>query len=120
MFFILRMSLRLLAVLALAANASWSVAVAADPNAAKVAAGQAIAQEHCARCHGIGRTDESPREDAPPFQRLHERYPVEHLAEAFAEGIVVGHTDMPEFAFQEDEIESLLAYLKSLEHQPGE
>jgi cytochrome c len=83
----------------------------------QVELGRSIAQEHCARCHGVGRTDESPLEQAPPFRRLHERYPVEQLAEAFAEGIVVGHTEMPPFAFKPAEVQALLAYLKSLERQ---
>jgi hypothetical protein len=42
------------------------------------------------------------------------RYPVEYLAEALAEGIVSGHPDMPEFVFQPDEINAILAYLDSL------
>jgi hypothetical protein len=52
--------------------------------------------------------------EAPPFRKLPERYPVEHLAEAFAEGIVVGHPAMPQFAFEPPEIDALLSYLRSL------
>ena len=36
---------------------------------------------------------------APPFRLLPQRYPVEHLAEALAEGIVTGHPAMPQFKF---------------------
>jgi len=39
---------------------------------------------------------------------------VEHLAESLAEGIVVGHNDMPEFLFEPDDVEALLAYIASL------
>lgn len=78
-------------------------------------AGRDLAHDKCARCHGVGRTDDSPRAEAPPFRRLHERYPVEQLEEAFAEGIVVGHMEMPAFELQPREIAALLAYLKSLE-----
>jgi cytochrome c len=81
----------------------------------RVEAGRDIAQTHCARCHGIGRADESALEMAPPFRRLHDRYPVEQLAEALAEGIVVGHKEMPPFEFSPDDIQALLAYLKSLD-----
>lgn len=80
-----------------------------------VEAGRDFALAQCSRCHGVGRLDESPLEQAPPFRRLHERYPIEQLAEAFAEGIVVGHTEMPAFELQPREIEALVAYLKSLE-----
>lgn len=89
--------------------------VVAKQDESLVEAGQNIAQENCARCHAIGRLGDSPRDEAPPFRRLHERYEVDDLAEAFAEGIVVGHTDMPPFAFDQEQIEALLAYLKSLE-----
>ena len=34
---------------------------------------------------------------APPFRALHERYPVENLSEALAEGIRTGHPEMPQF-----------------------
>jgi cytochrome c len=51
---------------------------------------------------------------APPFRDLPKRYPVDHLAEALAEGIVTGHPAMPEFTFTPREIEALLSYLSSL------
>jgi cytochrome c len=77
--------------------------------------GKIIAQERCANCHAIGPEGESPREEAPPFRQLHYRYPVEHLAEALAEGIDVGHEAMPEFVLEPREIDALIAYLKTLE-----
>jgi len=83
--------------------------------AALLEAGRDLVHRQCARCHGVGRMDDSPLPAAPPFRRLHERYPVEQLAEALAEGIVVGHAEMPAFELQPHEIAGLLAYLKSLE-----
>lgn len=77
--------------------------------------GKAIAEANCASCHAIGTSSESPHADAPPFRILSERYPVDSLQEALAEGIVVGHADMPEFRFEPDEIEALLAYMKSVQ-----
>ena len=82
---------------------------------ARVEMGEALAQAQCARCHAVGFFGESPLDQAPPFRRLHERYPIEQLAEAFAEGIVVDHTEMPAFELQPREIDALLAYLGSLE-----
>jgi mono/diheme cytochrome c family protein len=76
--------------------------------------GRAIAQASCAGCHAIGPKGMSPMAEAPPFRELHKRYPVEHLAEAFAEGIVVGHPAMPQFEFAPPEIDALLGYLQSL------
>jgi hypothetical protein len=45
---------------------------------------------------------------------LPQRYPVDHLAEALAEGIVVGHPMMPQFTFDPPEIDALLTYIESL------
>jgi hypothetical protein len=42
-------------------------------------------------------------------------YPPETLEEALAEGIMVGHDDMPAFEFTADQVEQLIAFLKSLE-----
>lgn len=86
-------------------------ATAADQTRSR---GRAIAETKCARCHAIGARGESPMALAPPFRKLHERYPVEFLAEALAEGIVVGHPAMPEFRFAPADIDALLTYLQSL------
>ncbi len=87
----------------------------ATARAADVARGQMIIELYCARCHATGATGESALKMAPPFRFLSQRYPIENLAEAFAEGIVTGHPDMPEFQFLPDEIDSILGYLKSLQ-----
>ena len=94
------------------------VAAASAALSYEVERGRAFAQRHCATCHAIGPTGESPYSPAPPFRTLHERYDVEALAEALAEGIVVGHggaRQMPQFVLSPAEIDDLLAYLKSLE-----
>ncbi len=80
--------------------------------------GRAIAQARCASCHAIGTKGKSPMSEAPPFRELPKRYPVEHLAEALAEGIVVGHPAMPQFVFDPPEIDALLSYLRSLAPRP--
>jgi cytochrome c len=76
--------------------------------------GQAIAQKHCARCHAVEDVGDSPMGLAPPFRDLSKRYPVEHLAEALAEGIVTGHPAMPRFTFEPREIDALLTFIGSL------
>src|SRR3954465_10020974 len=78
-------------------------------------AGQRLVKANCARCHAVGRAGDSPLRIAPPFRTLHTRYPVENLAEALAEGITVGHPAMPEFRLDPDQIDNLIAYLKTLE-----
>jgi mono/diheme cytochrome c family protein len=104
----------LLIGLALAAG----VVQAAPVSTMEIERGRAYAQRHCATCHAIGRTGSSPYAPAPPFRTLHERYDVEALAEALAEGMIVGHSgarQMPQFVLSPAEIDDLLAYLKSLE-----
>ena len=90
-------------------------ALAATP----VERGKMFVQQNCARCHAIGATGSSPYAPAPPFRTLHERYDVGDLAEAFAERIIV-HTDrgdkqMPQFMLQPDQIDDLIAYLRSIQ-----
>ena len=81
------------------------------------ARGHAFVKVHCSSCHAVGRSGRSPYRPAPPFRTLNAKYDVEGLAEAFAEGIIVGHKgdrQMPEFVLQPGEIDDLIAYLKSL------
>lgn len=87
----------------------------ADDGEDPIARGGALATERCADCHAVGRTGASPLAEAPPFRDLHLRYPVEHLAEALAEGIAVGHPAMPQFVLEPHEVEALILYLQSLE-----
>lgn len=77
-------------------------------------AGNELAETHCARCHAIGETGDSPLAAAPPFRVIAKRYPAESLAESFAEGITVGHKDMPEFVFSADEVGALVEYFDAL------
>ena len=56
--------------------------------------GRSYAMSHCSRCHAIERTGQSPFQPAPPFRTLHQRYPIETLGEALAEGINTGHPAM--------------------------
>lgn len=92
-----------------------SFAVAACAGTDEAGRGLAFVNENCATCHAVGPAGQSPIPDAPPFRTLHERYPVEFLAEALAEGIIAGHPDMPQFVLTPDEIDDVLAYLESIQ-----
>ena len=96
-----------LAMLVVATSAAFGQSGAADR-------GRGLAERLCARCHAIGPSGESPHEQAPPFRELAARYDVWQLEEAFAEGIVVGHPDMPAYELAPAEIGDLLTYLDSL------
>jgi mono/diheme cytochrome c family protein len=89
-----------------------TVAVAQSGRAQR---GFTFAQTNCSQCHAIGRLGDSPIPEAPPFRTLHTRYPIESLAEAFAEGITTGHPSMPQFQLDPAQINDLLAYLNSIQ-----
>lgn len=78
--------------------------------------GLVFVRTHCAKYHSVDRVSQSPLPVAPPFRRLHERYPVETLQESLAEGIVTGHPSMPEFQLDPGQVGDVIAYLKSLEN----
>jgi mono/diheme cytochrome c family protein len=79
--------------------------------------GEALVRTNCSPCHAVGLADKSPHPDAPAFRTLSERYPIESLAEALAEGISTGHPDMPEFIASPEQIDAIIAYIDSLQHE---
>ena len=81
--------------------------------------GLRIAESHCATCHAIGVSGESRDPRAPPFRNLSKNYPLSALEEAFAEGILVGHPNMPEFVLRPDQISDLLAYMQRVQVHRG-
>lgn len=101
----------------LAMGTLWAMVLPAgaadDAEAAR--RGEALVTRNCAGCHAVGRRGASIHPEAPPFRVLGKRYPIEALEEALGEGIVSGHPDMPEFAFQAFDVGAIVAYLKSIQ-----
>ena len=89
--------------------------LAADVRNPGVERGDALIKANCSGCHAVGRADVSPISDAPPLREVHQHYPVEHLAEALAEGLTTGHPGKPAFRFDAQEVDDIIEYLKSLE-----
>ena len=79
--------------------------------------GAQLVEQRCSACHAVGETGDSPYAPAPPFREVVQRYDPEVLGEAFAEGVVTAHPEMPSFQLQPDEIEALTAYLDELKAQ---
>ncbi len=104
----LRLALRPIIIAALLATPALAASTAEQR-------GKAFARANCARCHAVDRTSASRLGIAPPFRTLHQRYPIENLGEALAEGISTGHADMPVFELTPNQIHDLLSYLKTLE-----
>ena len=80
--------------------------------------GRQLAVQNCQTCHAIGRTGRSPNPAAPQFRYLSRKYPIDTLSETFAEGVFIGHSVMPEFQFAPQQIDGLMAYLKSVQAPP--
>lgn len=83
---------------------------ASDP----VTEGHDLLRANCASCHAIDAASLSPLPKAPPFREIVKRYDPSALEEALAEGIVTGHEQMPEFAFEPEQISAIIAYLDTL------
>ena len=79
-----------------------------------LAAARRFVEAKCAACHATVPGAPTHHPDAPTFTEIAARYPPSDLAEAFAEGIVVGHPDMPAFEFSEVEVAHLVRHLQSL------
>jgi mono/diheme cytochrome c family protein len=106
---------QLLIVRLIAALVLWPMSIQAQTRSPSEQRGFRLAVTYCAQCHAIDRLSESPLKVAPPFRKLHHKYPVETLEEALAEGIVTGHPTMPEFRLAPDQITDFIAFLKTLE-----
>ncbi len=86
----------------------------------RAAAGLDLAQKHCSRCHSVGKEGDSPHKDAPAFRNVVEKWPLENLEEALAEGIVTGHPDMPAFVFEPQDVDALIEHLHTLTIEASE
>jgi cytochrome c len=106
--------MRLFIITALTCFLAWPPTASAEGVAAR---GQRIAERNCASCHAVSRTGTSPSEKAPAFRTLAQRYKLQDLEEALAEGIMVGHEapEMPLFEFTSRQIADFMAYLRSIQ-----
>jgi cytochrome c len=103
------------AVLLLCAIALGGGGASAQQAGADLSRGLDLVTKQCASCHAVGRTGASPHETAPAFRTLSQRYKIEALEEALAEGLSSGHPDMPEFVFEADDVGAIIAYLNSIQ-----
>jgi mono/diheme cytochrome c family protein len=83
-------------------------------SAPALASGQSLVERLCGRCHALADEADSPNAEAPLFREVATRWPPESLAEALAEGIAVGHPDMPRFELTPEEIDGVISYFEHL------
>ena len=89
---------------------------AQDPrNIESVRAGAVVAERVCARCHAVGSTGESPNPKSPTFRGIVARHGADKLPGAlFLDGTVLRQPGMPQSEFQIEEVDGLIAYIRSL------
>jgi mono/diheme cytochrome c family protein len=88
------------------------VAAAVVPSAER---GHALVKRDCGGCHAVEADGDSPLARAPAFRTLHDKYPLEALEEALAEGILSGHPAMPEYEYAPEEIDDIIAWMRTLD-----
>ncbi|MBX3431059.1 MAG: cytochrome c [Hyphomonadaceae bacterium] len=94
-----------------------STVSAATASEELAASGRDIAEAQCAACHAVGVYGESPNPDAPVFRTVLQRYSADVLEEELIEGVRVSHP-MPEFQFNPQGTDALIAYLRSIQETP--
>lgn len=88
----------------------------ADARAQEPAArGRALLKEYCARCHAIDRLDTSPHRAAPPFRVIGESFDLDRFARQLRRGLASSHPEMPEFHFNADDADAVVAYLRTIQ-----
>lgn len=101
-------------ILAFAALAACASGPGESRGDAITEAGHRVAQLKCARCHAIDATGESPNSNAPAFREVSQSVAIEATEATLADGIRIGHQDMPPVRLSRTEIEEIRAYLESL------
>jgi cytochrome c len=95
-----------------------SAASADADRQALIADGRAIAEAQCSACHAVGEYGDSPNAQAPTFRTVLSRYRADVLEEELIQGIRVSHP-MPEFQFNPQGADALIAYLQSIQETPA-
>jgi mono/diheme cytochrome c family protein len=79
--------------------------------------GRAIAEAQCSSCHAVGVYGPSPNLAAPPLRTVLSRYRADVLEEELINGIRVAHP-MPDFQFNPQGADALIAYLQTIQEEP--
>ena len=81
----------------------------------RVDRGRALLKQHCASCHAIGRTGESPLRTAPAFRKMADRLDMNELMLRMQDRLVSGHRDMPAFRFNHEDARAIRSYLNAIQ-----
>lgn len=115
----LRFSFVMLALALGACAAQSAPEPALEPTQAELARdGRDIAEAQCAACHAVGEYGESPVAEARPLRQVLARYRADVLEDELIAGIQVTH-QMPDFQFNPQGADALIAYLRSIQETPA-
>jgi len=113
----MRLSSRAVLAGAIALAACAATTVVPRANSAVVERGHQIALDRCAGCHAVEPGKASPVPDAPEFSRLSQMWPIDQLDAGIRKGITAGHQQnpMPVLVLQPDELDDLIAYIRTIQ-----
>jgi mono/diheme cytochrome c family protein len=96
---------------------AWAIVGLWIPSAsAQSGTGLALVREHCAICHAIGKTGDSPHPGAPPLRNIGDSYDMDKFAELLQRGIgIAPHPDMPTFKVDRRAATAMTNYLRSIQ-----
>jgi len=78
--------------------------------------GRTLVEEHCAMCHAIGPSGNSPHAAAPPFRKLGNSFDLDKLQTILERGdIVPAHPDMPIFKLDRNTARGVVNYIRSIQ-----
>lgn len=80
--------------------------------------GQEVAQDLCASCHAVGRSDASPNPGAPPLRGVLANYDPSRLTKDLEQSVSINHRRMPTFYFGEHHAADVVAYLQTIQESP--
>jgi len=99
-------------------NRLGAASMAAIETTRRISGGKALVERHCAGCHAVGQTGDSPNPKSPAFRTLSARHAGVSLREPLTRGIAAPHDQMPKFELASDEVDSIIAYINSLSRPP--
>jgi mono/diheme cytochrome c family protein len=79
--------------------------------------GAALAEALCSACHATGKTDASPRAEAPPFRMLLNKLDAQNLTRDLKAGVAMAHPDLPSVHLTDRSSEDFVAYLETIKQR---
>jgi len=84
----------------------------AQPNSMLVRRGEAVLSRQCALCHAIGRYGDSRQ--GRTFVDIARRSDLAAVRKSLETGITSGHPEMPKVTLTGNDIEAIIAYLRTI------